>query len=200
MPFTLTVMTELDAVNEMLLSIGAAPVNTLSVTGLADVNVAQTILHSVNRSFQTTGWNFNKDSDYTLGIDGNGHAIIPSNCLDIDPTDRFKNYVERNDASDGVRKLWDKDELTYVLTESVDVDVTWFVSFEDMPQAARDYVATRAARQFQASVVSSQILHQFTTEHENEARRIFRKVDRRNKDINMFTKRNSTNNILHRRY
>lgn len=37
----ISAMTELEAVNEMLMSIGQAPVNTLSVTGIRDVSVAR---------------------------------------------------------------------------------------------------------------------------------------------------------------
>ena len=60
---TLTPQTELDAVNAMLLSIGQAPVSTLSVTGLKDVSFAQYILHSVSREVQLKGWEFNTDDE-----------------------------------------------------------------------------------------------------------------------------------------
>src|SRR3546814_20980574 len=66
------VMTELEAVNEMLMSIGQAPVNTLNATGISDVNIARAELVKVSRRVQARGWNFNTDDAYKLSPDADG--------------------------------------------------------------------------------------------------------------------------------
>jgi hypothetical protein len=56
---TYTPTTRLEAVNLMLSVIDEAPIHTLEVSGLADADVAQQILHEKLRSLQTRRWNFN---------------------------------------------------------------------------------------------------------------------------------------------
>jgi hypothetical protein len=62
----LTLTTELDAVNLMLSTIGEAPINDLSASGLGDVAAAKTRLALTSRSIQTAGWHFNTEIDYEL--------------------------------------------------------------------------------------------------------------------------------------
>jgi hypothetical protein len=176
--------TELDAVNQMLLSIGEAPVSTLSVTNIKDVSFARLTLHNASREVQTEGWDFNTDTDYPLVRDTNDKVAVPSNVLSIDPTDRCRNYVERFDS--GVRRLYDKDERTFVLTADVDVDITWFFPFEELPQAARAYIAHKAGRVFQANIIGSQILYQYTKEREIETRADLEREHLLSADENIF--------------
>ena len=65
-PVNLSPMTELEAVNAMLLSIGQAPVNTLEVAGIKDVSFARLMLHNTNRQVQSRGWWFNRELGYEL--------------------------------------------------------------------------------------------------------------------------------------
>ena len=53
--------TELQAVNEILASVGQAPVTTLEQTN-PDVAIAYNTLLEVNREVQAEGWTFNKES------------------------------------------------------------------------------------------------------------------------------------------
>ena len=91
---------------------------------------------------------------------------MPSNALKIDPCDSSKRYVERDD--NGTRRLYDKDEQSFVLDADVDVDVTWFFAFETLPESCSAYIAHRAARVFQTTSVGSEILYSFTKEREQE--------------------------------
>ena len=61
------VMTELDAINQMLVSIGQAPVNTITSTGILDVETAKLSLDTVLREVLTRGWSFNADFDFGTG-------------------------------------------------------------------------------------------------------------------------------------
>lgn len=187
-------MTELDAVNAMLLSIGQAPVNTLEVTNIKDVSFARLILNNTSRAVQSRGWSFNVDKDYSLVPDLSGNILIPADALVVDCEDKSLNYVWR----DG--KLYDTDENTFVFTDTdLEFRIVRFLPFEDMPQPARDYIATKAARIFQAQIVGSQILYQFTAEMERDAQATFAQSERRQKDTNLFSGTARTNNIFTRR-
>lgn len=196
-PLLFTPQTELDAVNQMLLSIGQSPVNTLTVTGLKDVSFARLMLHNTSREVQTVGWYFNTDSDYPLAADGDGKVAFPANSLSCDPTDQSKNLVERYD--DGERRFYDKDEHTFVISETIKADIVWFFPFEELPQAARAYIAHKAGRVFQAAGVGSQILYQYTKEREIETLVELEREELRTSDANLFAQNSPTNNIFYRR-
>jgi len=184
-------------VNQMLLSIGQSPVNTLTVTGLKDVSYARLVLHNTSREVQSKGWHFNTDSEYPLVADLAGKIELPANALSADPCDRTKDYVERYEGA--YRRFWDKDNHTFVIKTTVKVDIVWFYQFEQLPQTARAYIAHKAGRVFQASAVGSQILYQYTKEREFETLTELERTEARNSDTNLFTHNSRTNNIFHRR-
>lgn len=187
-------MTELDAVNAMLLSIGQAPVNTLEVSNIKDVSFARLILNNTSRSVQTRGWSFNTDYLYSLVPDGSGNILMPADALVVDCEDKSLNVSWRNGM------LYDGDENTFVWTDTdLEFRIVRFLPFAQLPQPARDYIATKAARVFQAQIVGSQILYQFTADMEREAQATFMQSERRQKDTNLFTGTARTNNIFTRR-
>lgn len=193
---TQTPQTELDAVNQMLLSIGQAPVSTLAVTGLKDVSFAQYLLHQVAREVQLRGWEFNTDDEYPLTPDVDGKIAIPASALKVDPCDKGKRFVER--YSGGDRLLYDKDTHSFVHTDPVDVDITWFFPFEELPESARAYIAHRAGRVFQANQVGSTILYQFTKEREVEVLAELERDELQNADDNILSGDPATSFIAHR--
>lgn len=154
--------TELDAVNAILASIGGAPVNTLAVTAVRDVSIARLHLHNASRDMQARGWDFNRDHKVPLTPDVNGKIAVPANALQIDAGDRGRDIIQRQDAADGVTRLYDRDNRTFVFTAPVLATVTYFFGFDAIPQAARSYATYRAGRQFQAGLVGSPLLYQFT--------------------------------------
>ena len=56
---------ELPAVNQILASVGQAPVTTLDQTN-PDVVIAYDTLLEVNKEVQAEGWTFNKEFEYTI--------------------------------------------------------------------------------------------------------------------------------------
>jgi hypothetical protein len=192
-----TPQTTLDAVNQMLLSIGKAPVNTLNVPGINDVSFAQTVLHNVNREVQHRGWWFNREPAFPITPDNTGSILIPNTVIDIDTTDRSLNFVERGG------KLYDLDGHTFniapkLTSGSLQCDVVWFFEFETIPQAARAYIARRAGREFQTSSVGSQVLYQFTKELELDAAAEMNRSDLKNGARNMFATPTRNNRIYNR--
>jgi len=161
MALTLTPITELDAVNMMLMSIGQSPVNTITSTGIKDVAVAELMLHNASRAIQSSGWAFNTDFAVTLTPDGNNRILVGTNVMHIDPTDPSEDWVQRYDATNTAMSLYDVVNQTFDRTTTLDCDIHYFYAFEQIPQVARDYIALVAGQQFQAQNVSSELLFRF---------------------------------------
>jgi hypothetical protein len=178
--------TKLDAVNLMLASIGQSPVNTLTGTLPKDVNKAVVALDSALREVLTQGWSFNSDYDYEMVPDGTNRIAVPANSLQIDPTSG-EDYVPRYDSSAPAGMfLYDRDNREFDgYTQNVKVNIVWAYEFEQVPQHARQYVATKAARKFQQGIMASAVLHQFTRDDESEAYASFRRVEKRQKKYNL---------------
>ena len=161
-------MTELEAVNTMLVTIGEQPVSSLdNLAGLQDASIARQILSNISRAVQSKGWVFNLDLQVTYTPDANGEINLGSNVLRIDTTSKVrgttKDIVERGG------KLYDRENNTSIFTDSVKVDRVIVLNFDDLPEVARRYIATRSARVFHARVVGSGELHRFFQEDEGQA-------------------------------
>jgi hypothetical protein len=89
-------LTELEAVNAMLLSIGQAPVNTLNVSGLTDVSVARDKLSEVTRRVLSRGYSFNTDDNYPLSPDAESVILIPKGALKVKPSGTSKLSVRQH--------------------------------------------------------------------------------------------------------
>lgn len=195
----MSLLTKLDAVNLMLSSIGQTPVNSLDVAGIRDVSIAKLSLDNCTREVLTRGWSFNSDRNYEITPDGAGHFLVPDNVLFIDPTDRHQEFLMR--YNDGVQKLYDTVKRTYALgLDVVRVNIIWSLDFEELPQAARQYVATRAARIFQSQVIGSDVLFRYTEQHELESLATLQRLEARQKDRNWFKPKDyvDTNRIADR--
>ena len=149
MPFpTTNAQTELQAVNEILASVGQAPVTTLDQTN-PDVAIAYDTLVQVSREVQAEGWTFNTEYEYTFTPDSNNEIPIPNNVLQLDLTSSYRD----KDATFRQGKLYDRTGHTFEWSGPVKCDVIWLFSWNDLPAPVRDYVTARAA-----SIVSSRIV------------------------------------------
>lgn len=193
-------LTELDAVNLMLASIGQTPVNTLAVSGIRDVAIAQLSLQNATREVLNRGWSFNTDTQYELALDGSSELPVPAAVLWLDPVDRTQQLVIRDDS--GTLKMWDKYNHTFTIGDyhqsPIKVDIIWAYTFEQIPNVARHYISVRAARIFQSQVLASDILFKFTAAQEQEAYADLLKLEARTKDRNWFKSGADINQIVNR--
>jgi len=150
---------ELPAVNEILASVGQAPVTTLDQTN-PDVAIAYDTLTQVSREIQAEGWSFNKEYDYPATTDTNKEYIIPNNMLQVDLAAGNIASIQSTGDRNVVRrdgKLYDKYNHTYELTSEasadIKLDVTWLFDWVDLPIPFQDYIVSRAA-----VIVSSRIV------------------------------------------
>ena len=145
---------ELPAVNEILASVGQAPVNTLDQTN-PDVAIAYDTLLNVSREVQAEGWTFNTEEYYPMTPDANGEIVIPNNMLQIDLHDEKDNQYETVRRSG---KLYEKINHTYDWTtltgwDTVRCNIVWFFDWVDLPRPVQDYIVARTA-----TIVSSRII------------------------------------------
>lgn len=138
-------MTELEAVNDMLSVIGETPVASLDeAQTVPDAQIALQLLRRYTRSLQQTGWNWNTEENFRLAPDDTGSIILPQNTLDVKSSDGLVNYASR----DG--KLYDRSKQTFNIGAAVNVDIVFGYAFDELPSAARNYIATVAGKVFQA--------------------------------------------------
>lgn len=179
-------MTKLDAVNQMLHSIGQSPLNTIVGSIPKDASQAIEALDNTLREVCSTGWSFNQDTEYPLSPDGNGRVTVPAGATFADPT-YGEDYVMRWDSGDGgALRLYDRDERSFTtFTADVKCEIIWLFDYEEIPQHARHYVYTKAARKFQAGLIGSRILYEYTADMEQEAYAGFRRIEKRQKNYNI---------------
>ena len=149
---------ELPAVNEILASVGQAPVTTLDQTN-PDVAIAYDTLLRVSREVQAEGWTFNTEYDYPETT-VNKEFVIPDDMLQVDLASRYRDSRIATGDKDVVRrngKLYDRYNHTYEITTEnegdIKLDVTWLFDWVDLPVPIQDYIVSRAA-----VIVSSRIV------------------------------------------
>lgn len=158
--------TALEAINDMLQSIGQGAINSLESNESVDAANALAILVNTSREVQERGWFFNTDYEYPLTADADGIITLPPGALQFEPDREWRGRVVER-----ARKLYDRDNHTHVFAagEVITGRVVWLLAFEDLPQSARTYIHRNAGRVFQAGAVGSELLYQFTKEKEDEA-------------------------------
>jgi len=185
MPFpTYAASTELDAVNQILSSVGQAPVTTLDLQN-PEVSIVLNTLREVNRQVQSEGWIFNTERHYELTPDSTTNQITyPSNMLQIDtnrPTHKSDYDVVRRNG-----KLYDRENHTYTFTKSIYADVVWFFDFTDVPPAFQVYITARAARMCAVKMIGDREVQALLQEQELMTRSAAIEYDCNQGDYSMF--------------
>lgn len=182
MALALTPTSELEAVNIILGVVGENPVNSLDVAGLANVDIARQVLHDISREVQSQDWNFNTEYDYPLPLTLDGYLLVPPNTLKLDLVD---DLIGRADPVQRGDRMYDRKTRSWVFTEPLRFDMTFFLPFEQIPEQVRRYIAIRAARFFQRRFLSSTDINAFTEEEEMAARAGALAADASTADYNM---------------
>jgi len=166
-------MSELQAVNMMLTTIGEQPIGNLNdKAGLQDASIAQDILHNTSRQVQSRGWIFNTDLQKVMSpdnsvADGSGKIKVDTNVLRIDTTSKVRS--NKTDVIERAGYLYDREKNTNLFSDSVTVDYVTFLPFDSLPESARRYIAVKSARIFHDRVVGSGELHNFFQQDELQA-------------------------------
>ena len=174
---TIELDTELSAVNQILGSIGQAPIPTLDLNSSSgsfrinpEVDLIYTLLKEANVEVQSEGWSFNREEHYSFTPDSNKHIAIPNNVLQMDVCEeeiyRTTDVVQR----DG--KLYNKVKHTFEFDNALDMNVIWLFPFNDIPQAYKHLIITKASVRAATQLVSNPTLVQLLQQQEATARAI----------------------------
>jgi hypothetical protein len=187
---TNAVSTELDAVNQILSSVGQAPVSTLDMQN-PEVYIVLSTLREVNKQVQSESWTFNTERHVELSRDGNNKIKVPASALSVDA-----NVQKYNDKYNIVRKqgyLYDMYQHTDVFDENLVVDIVWLVTFADLPPIVQSYVVARAARIVSVKLVGDSEIFQLLQEQELQTRVALMEYETQQGDYSMFGFREEDN-------
>lgn len=173
--------TELEAVNLMLRSIGESPVQDLDENINPDAVNALAILRAVNRRVQAEGWNFNTQNNRLLTRNVDDEIELPATTLSVDTVGESANV----DVVQLQGKLYHVVNQTFEFENDLYVDITLHYDFEDIPQAARDFIVEDASKQFISSELGSGELNEQVNLRWRQARANLRRQHGLTKDANM---------------
>ncbi|HCL3314573.1 TPA: hypothetical protein N2A14_002581 [Pseudomonas aeruginosa] len=187
--------TELSAINTMLSTIGEAPVNTVSDSGVVDAVIARQILQTVSREVQARGWHWNIDKDFLLT------PSFPEKEIILSPTTLRIDTVGPDEGIDVVlrgTRLYDRRNHTYQFDNPITVDIVSMLEFDELPEIARQYIAIRASRIFQERVVGSETLSTFSAKDEIRLLTALRDMEAETADYNILSDNYSVARVLDR--
>lgn len=141
----ITALNELDAVNQIIGTIGESPVNSLENLANVDAINALRILRNVSRQEQARGWSFNIIPSHTLNPDQyNGKIRWNSSFLSL----KGLNGEKLVHFGDFVKDLAN-DKI--VFTSSITAEAILYIPFEELPEQMRSYIVAKSSYIFQAS-------------------------------------------------
>ena len=145
----ITPSNELDAVNEILSSVGSSPVNSLEDDLNVDVLNAKRILSAVSTEVQSRGYRFNTLNNVYLTPDSDT-GLVPFAHDYIRVFSSGYKLVNRSDY------FFDLETDTNEFPEGLTVtELVKKLPFEELPVVFRKYITVKAARTFQVKYLTS---------------------------------------------
>lgn len=154
----ITPQNELDAVNEILSSIGSSPVSSLEDDNNVDVINAKRILNGVSLEIQGRGWWFNTLVDVELepeveGYGKNREYLVPCPNSYLKYTAHGYKLIRREGY------FFDNVTQTMSFPDGIKLDLLIKkLEFNDLPDQARKYITVRSSRIFQMRYLSAEDL------------------------------------------
>lgn len=133
---------ELEAVNDILASIGESPVNTLEGDANLDVVNARRILAKINRQEQAKGWTFNIDTTAEL---------IPDSFSKLIPyMDNYLSVISSGGSPYNNRGgyVYDRINKTDIFPSSITVSLISLLTFDEMPEVFKALIICKASKEF----------------------------------------------------
>ena len=205
-------LTKLQAVNDILWSIGELPVQSLA-SGLGDAEIAEAILDRVSREIQLKGWQVNTTYATTLTTNDANQFALPINVLRVDTANpvsgrqqssprhsRHINASMKRSQDNTKWIMYDNDNNTPTWTSETEltVDMVQLIEFANLTPSLQVYVWTAAAHRFQKGAMGSKVLHEYTIEDVVQAEMQAVQEDSMNEDLNMIADNPHVRSIAYR--
>lgn len=160
-------MTELEALNTMLATIGSSGITSVDNPQNADALMARSALNLASREVQSERWYFNIEHDFPLTPNSEGEITLPANVINVDFMGRFG---ERRDIVVRNGKLYDRARHTYKFDKTLLANIQYMLDFDELPEAAKIYITIKACRIFQDQAQGDGNSHTWTREDEELAK------------------------------
>jgi hypothetical protein len=194
----------LTAINQILQSIGQAPVTNVDDRTNPDVAIILNTLTEVNKEVQAEGWAFNTEYEKPINTINNGsaddkeyHLPEGDSILQIDLSDNYKGdidvVVRRQPTTDGTKgtlKLYDRYNHTYKLGttagQEFDADIIWLFHFIDVPISIQNYITSKTATIVAQRILGDPAVVQTLLQREGLARSIALEYECNQADYSIF--------------
>lgn len=179
-------LTELEAINQILSVTGDAPVSSLSNTYEQAV-IARRILQEVSKEKQAKGYWFNEVDDFLILQDEDGHINLPAQTIRCDVPNDKGALVQRG------LKIFNKKLNTYSIDDDLYVNIVTELTWTLLPQSFRQTVVSYAKLRYNSEYFGSDEVRQTIIAEINEKELLLQKEDIDNRDLNMFDNTRSNN-------
>ena len=174
-------LTQLEAVNIILMAQGLTPASTLEGQVSKDTQIAYTSLEMQTKLVQNERWDFNSDWCYTLSIDAiTGEIAVP---------DSIKRFVVPGELwleiKDG--RLYNRKDKTYVFDAAVEGQAMFELEWDELPPEAQSYIAHKTARVVYESFLGSDETRENLYREEMTARTLLEQQDAESAGYTMLT-------------
>jgi len=188
--------TELQAINQILASVGQAPVTTLERTN-PDVAISYDTLLQVSREVQSEGWTFNREYSYPFTPNGDNEIPYPPNVLQLDASNDPSYYKGREyDTIRREGKLYDRRNHTYKFNDTLYCDVKWYFDWDDLPIPIQDYITAKASTMVSSRLVGDSKQYQTLLQQEAFTRAMALEYETEQGDYSYFGGTREQNNYL----
>ena len=174
-------ISELDAVNSVLANIGQSPVNDLTDNSV-DIGLAVRHLSNVSRELQMRGWSFNTDVEYVLTPNTDDKIAITDDILAVDLD---KGDYPKLDVVIRGSFLYNRYDRSYTFTGDLKADVTWLLSWDNLPPHAQNYIMVTAGIRMADVTESGAASHKFGQEDQLHAWNAFKSQEVDTNDANL---------------
>jgi len=191
---TISIDTELSAVNSILGAIGQAPITALNtqttttsdssqISENPEIAMIYNLLRDANVDTQSEGWHFNTEYHVKFTPNSDKKIAIGDDILSMDLHDnqarRHHNLVRRNGF------IYDKIDHTDEFDGDLDLDVVKLYNFEDLPIVFRRFITYRAMAAAATQLVANPNLVRLLTNQASLARAALQEYECNQGDFSM---------------
>ena len=182
---TIGLITELEVINSVLRVSGDNPVQSLD-ENYQPVFVIRQMINDISRDMQNKNYWFNTEYDVELEPNTLTNKLtLPFNILNFEPEDT--KYIARG------LNVWNREDRTSTITETIKADISLMLEFDELPQAARKYIQAEARLQYNNEYFGGQENKSQLQKDRNDALQMLDKLNIENEDVNMLASARSYN-------
>jgi len=185
----ITRFTELEAVNRILSTVGGERITALTSLSFT-ATAAYTALRDGMRDLMSHSWGFNTERDVVLTPVGNAISLTGAaytgvyiSTIDLEPED-----AGSLDVTIKGDNLYDRKthSTTAFTAASYKASVSYYLQWEDLPEAVKSYVTALAAKDFQMQMVGNGQIDAILTQKFAYAQSEFYSFESQQYDYSMF--------------